>query len=144
MSAPTSPRDIVPKTPANTPTNKTVLDFSLIMVGVSPDFMAENKNDDNYCKKKKENYRNLGGKYFKQRFTQVFEYTERTIELSFISGTRISLLNKNKVLVPFNRPSLPRPSLLPPNFLALFFSRTSSLGVKIPSYQACAQKWDRE
>lgn len=53
MSAPTSPRDIVPKTPANTPTNKTVLDFSLIMVGVSPDFMAENKNDDNYCKKKK-------------------------------------------------------------------------------------------
>ena len=53
MSAPTSPRDIAPKTPANTPTNKTVLDFSLIMVGVSPDFMAENKNDDNYCKKKK-------------------------------------------------------------------------------------------
>lgn len=53
MSAPTSPRDIVPKTPANTPTNKTVLDFSLIMVGVSPDLMAENKNDDNYCKKKK-------------------------------------------------------------------------------------------
>lgn len=53
MSAPTSPRDIVPKTPANTPTNKTVLDFSLIMVGVSPDFMAENKNDDNYWKKKK-------------------------------------------------------------------------------------------
>ena len=53
MSAPTSPRDIVPKTPANTPTNKTVLDLSLIMVGVSPDFMAENKNDDNYCKKKK-------------------------------------------------------------------------------------------
>lgn len=53
MSAPTSPRDIVPKTPANTPTNKTVLDFSLIMVGVSPDFMAEKKNDDNYCKKKK-------------------------------------------------------------------------------------------
>ena len=94
--------------------------------------------------KKKENCRNLGGKYFKQRFTQVFEYTKRTIELSFISGTRISLLNKNKVLVPFNRPSLPRPSLLPPNFLALFFSRTSSLGVKIPSYQACAQKWDRE
>lgn len=44
--------------------------------------------------KKKENYRNLGGKYFKQRFTQVFEYTKRTIELSFISGTRISLLNK--------------------------------------------------
>ena len=43
MSAPTSPRDIAPKTPANTPTNKTVLDFSLIMVGVSPDFMAENK-----------------------------------------------------------------------------------------------------
>lgn len=141
MSAPTSPRDIVPKTPANTPINKTVLDLSLIMVGVSPDFMAENKNDDNYCKKKKrENCRNLGGKYFKQRFTQVFEYTKRTIELSFISGTRISLLNKNKVLVPFNRPSLPRPSLLPPNFLALFFSRTSSLGVKIPSYQACAQK----
>ena len=139
MSAPTSPRDIVPKTPANTPTNKTVLDLSLIMVGVSPDLMAENKNDDNYCKKK-ENCRNLGGKYFKQRFTQVFEYTKRTIELSFISGTRISLLNKNKVLVPFNRPSLPRPSLLPPNFLALFFSRTSSLGVKIPSYQACAQK----
>ena len=53
MSAPTSPRDIAPKTPANTPTNKTVLDFSLIMVGVSPDFMAENKNDDNYCKKRK-------------------------------------------------------------------------------------------
>lgn len=53
MSAPTSPRDIVPKTPANTPTNKTVLDLSLIMVGVSPDFMAENKNDGNYCKKKK-------------------------------------------------------------------------------------------
>lgn len=53
MSAPTSPRDIVPKTPANTPTNKTVLDLSLIMVGVSPDLMAENKNDDNYCKKKK-------------------------------------------------------------------------------------------
>ena len=53
MSAPTSPRDIVPKTPANTPTKKTVLDLSLIMVGVSPGFMAENKNDDNYCKKKK-------------------------------------------------------------------------------------------
>ena len=46
--------------------------------------------------KKKENYRNLGGKYFKQRFTQVFEYTKRTTELSFISGTRISLLNKKK------------------------------------------------
>ena len=66
--------------------------------------MAENKNDDNYCKEKKENYRNLGGKYFKQRFTQVFEYNERTIELSFISGTRISLLNK----------PLPSPTFLAP------------------------------
>ena len=53
--------------------------------------------------KKKENYRNLGGKYFKQRFTQVFEYTKRTIELFFISGTLISLLNKKKVTFGMSR-----------------------------------------
>ena len=53
--------------------------------------------------KKKENCRNLCGKYFKQRFTQVFEYTKRTIELSFISGTRVSLLNKNKVTFGMSR-----------------------------------------
>lgn len=54
MSVLISFRDIVFKIFVNILINKIVLDLFLIMVGVLLDFMVENKNDDNYCKKKRE------------------------------------------------------------------------------------------